>query len=110
MFQRYILCCCRQKWYRNYENAISKVEFDLLRRYDFIKFSKRMRQHSAALSLIGLKEERKLAASMSFDRPLEYIEEYSEDVWYENEFLSKKDKNKIAIYKRFLKIMKKEAA
>ena len=57
-FQRFILCCCRQQWYRKYESALSKVDDDLLQRFDFIKFSKRLSQHTAALNLTVKHAER----------------------------------------------------
>jgi len=47
---------------------------------------------------------------MSRDRPLEYIEEYTGDMWNETEGFSIKDKFKIAIYRRFLVLPRKQNA
>jgi len=61
-FQRYILCCCRRKWFRKYESAIDQVENDRLKRFDLLTFSRRLSQYSAALNLTMKNGERQLAA------------------------------------------------
>ena len=58
--------------------------------------------------MIMSNSERKLAAEMSYDRPVECIEEYTGEKWYEHESMSVKDKLKLALYRRFLRYLKKD--
>jgi hypothetical protein len=60
--QRYLLCCCQPKWFRNYKSAIEKIENDRLKRYDLINFSQRQNQLINALNLIMQNGERRLVA------------------------------------------------
>jgi hypothetical protein len=45
---------------------------------------------------------------MSQERPIEYIEHYQGDLWFQNETFSLKDKMKIAFYKRFLHLQERQ--
>ena len=101
-FQRYLLCCCRQKWFRAYKSAIDTVENDLVKRFDLITFSKKLRQDSFALNLTMQNVERQLAARMSHHlRPLEHLKDSPGDIWCQNEVYLSEDRFKIAIYRRF---------
>ena len=58
LFQHFVLCCCRSKWHRAYEEALDKIDGDLLKQFDFIRFSKRLSQHTAVLNLTLLNVDR----------------------------------------------------
>ena len=115
LIQNLILCCCQSRWFKEYSEALDKADDDLMNALDLISFSKRLRQHTAALNLTVAFQTRKIAALMAHHRPIEYIQEKDEkndgsNLWYQHENFSMKEKIKISIYQRYLIAIEKDQA
>ena len=84
--------------------TLNIAEKDILQNLNLITFLRRIRQHGMALNFLLTQSQRQIASKMSLTRPVEYIESTGNDIWFQNESFSMKDKLQLSFYKKFMNI------
>jgi len=50
IFQSYVMCCFRSKWYRDYMSSLDEIDTDLSRNLNIVDNIRRLRMHGLALT------------------------------------------------------------
>jgi hypothetical protein len=66
-------CCCKSKWYKEYDSAISFVDEDMKRNMDLLNFLRRIRMHGLALTSLFEKPLREITAGRAEKKDLDIV-------------------------------------